>query len=61
MNPIVEKLVIWILGRILTPDVIKGAEKDFVEFLLKLAEKTPNQIDNALVLMVAEALGVEVK
>jgi hypothetical protein len=59
MNPLAEQLLVWIINRILTPDVIKGAEVQFVEFLKAASEKTPSKIDDALVKLVALALGVE--
>lgn len=59
MGPVVEQLLIWVIEKVLTPDVIKGAEVEFVTFLKALSEKSPSKIDDALVKLVAVALGVE--
>lgn len=59
MNSIAEQLVIWIVNRLLTPEVIKGAEKELVVFLQALAKKSSNSIDDALVKLIAMALGVD--
>jgi hypothetical protein len=59
MNAIVEQLLIWVMNKVLTPDVIKGSEQDFVNFLKALSAKTPSKIDDSLVKLVAVALGVD--
>ncbi len=58
MGPVVEEMVIWILDKVLTPEVIKGSEVEFVAFLQALADKSTTKIDNELVKLIALALGV---
>ncbi len=58
MGPVVEQLLMWILDKVLTPDVIKGAEVEFVAFLQSVADKSSSKIDDELVKLVALALGV---
>lgn len=58
MGPVVENLLIFILNRVLTPEVIKGAEQELVDFLKVLAAKSANGIDDEFVKFVAIALGV---
>lgn len=54
MNAVLEYLV----KQILTPEVVKEAEKKLVLLLKDLAAKTDNRVDDYVVEVVAEALGV---
>ncbi len=59
MGPIVERLLAFIIARVLTIDVIKGSEKELIVFLRSLADKSDHPVAlNALIDALAIALGV---
>ena len=58
MSIAIQNMVIWVLRQVLTADVIKGAEVELIAFLKACAAKTSSPIDDALIKMLADALGV---
>lgn len=58
MGPVIENLLIFVLDKILTPEVIKGSEKELIDFLKVLAAKSATGIDDELVKFLALALNV---
>ncbi len=58
MGPVIENLLVFLLEKVLTPEVIKGSEEDLIVFLKALAAKSPNGIDDAVVKLLAFALNV---
>lgn len=59
MSSVVEAVVLFLVKQIITEGVVKEAEKKLVEFLKGLAAKTDNRVDDYVVEVVAEALGVQ--
>lgn len=60
MNPLIEKLLLLALKQLITDQVVKEAEVQLVAFLKDLAAKSDNKIDDFMVQVIAEALGVHV-
>lgn len=58
MNGVLEKMLLYIIGQLITPDVVKEFEKQVVAKLRELAASTDNKVDDAMVDIIAEALGV---
>jgi hypothetical protein len=54
MGPVVEKLILFILGRILTPEV----KKEFIDFLRAKAAQSNPKLDDVLVDVLAMLMGV---
>ncbi len=60
MSSVIETLIIFLVKQILTPDLIKSGERALVAELRKLAADTTNKVDDYMVDVIAEALGVQV-
>lgn len=59
MNPWIEKIILMLIGQVLTPEVIEEAKVQAIAFLRELAKKTDNKLDDTMVDVLAEALGVK--
>ncbi len=60
MGPIVERILAWVIGQVLTSDVIKGSEQELITFLRSMANKSTTPVVlNALIDVLAIALGVQ--
>lgn len=59
MSTVLETLILFLVKQILTPELIKHGEKALVEFLKKLAADSRTKVDDYMVEVIAEALGVE--
>lgn len=59
MNPIVERILLAILRRVITEEMVKHALSQLVVGLGELAKKSDNEIDDAMVAIIAKALGVD--
>lgn len=60
MQELLLKILVNVLGRLLTPEVIRTAEVELVAWLKVQATSTTNKIDDAVVQIIADALGVPV-
>jgi hypothetical protein len=58
MNPILEKIIIDLINSVASPEAVDAGKKALVDFLAGLASQTPTQIDDAVVKILASALGV---
>lgn len=58
MNPILEKILLEIIKKLISDEVVLNAKKHLVEFLSMLAKQSDNKIDDYMVSVIAEALGV---
>lgn len=54
------KLVLELLEKLVTPDLLKKGHVALVGYLAALAKQTDNDVDDKIVEVVAKALGVEV-
>lgn len=60
MGPIAEHLIAFIIGKVLTADVIQGSEVELIAFLRSMAAKSSEAVVlNALIDALATALGVQ--
>jgi len=59
MNPWVEKLILMLIGQVITPEVIEKAKVEFIKWLREQAQKSDNQLDDKLVDILAEFFGVK--
>lgn len=59
-DDILLKILIQVLEKLVTPASVKQAETYIVEALAALAKKTDSKVDDALVKVVADALGIPV-
>lgn len=58
LNPLVEKIVLEILKRLIDDQAIYAAKVAIVEMLSELAKKSGTKLDDFAVGVIAEALGV---
>jgi hypothetical protein len=58
MNGVLEKVLLYVLGQLITPEVVKQFEKEVVVKLRALAADTSTKVDDTMVEIIAEALGV---
>lgn len=58
MSSVVETLLLFIMRKFLSPELIKTGEVALIAFLRKMAADTSNRVDDAMVDLIAEALGV---
>ena len=58
MGPVLQRIILEILKRVITSDLIKGKEQEAVNYLRGLAAANPGKIDDWAVDMLAVALGV---
>lgn len=59
MSALVEQAAIFLVKQLLTPAFIKQAEVQFVAMLKDLAAKTDNKVDDAVVQIISDALGIQ--
>jgi len=59
MNPIVERILLVLIRQVLTEEMVKSALKQLVEGLAELSKRSDNEIDDAVVKIIADALGVD--
>lgn len=59
MNGVLEKMLLYIISQLVTPDVVKEFEKQIVAKLRELAASTATKVDDTMVDIIAEALGVQ--
>lgn len=59
MNPIVERILLVLIRQVLTEEMVKAALKQLVEGLAELSKRSDNEIDDAVVKIIADALGVD--
>lgn len=59
MNGVLEQLLLYVLKQLVTPDVVKEFEKQVVAKFRELAKQTDNKVDDAMVDVIAAALGVQ--
>lgn len=58
MQNLLETILLFLLRKLLTPELIKGAEQAFIHWLKGLAADTSNKIDDYMVEVIADALGI---
>lgn len=58
MREILIGLLLEILEKLVTPDLVKVAKEKAVAYLRELAKQSDNELDDKLVDIVAKALGV---
>lgn len=58
MNPLVEKILLEVLKRIITEEMVQSAMLALVKALSELAQKSDNELDDAMVEIIAKALNV---
>jgi len=58
-NAWVVKILSYLITQVVTDDMVKEAMKMFVDYLRELAKKSDNSLDDAVVEIVAKALGVD--
>lgn len=56
MGPLVEKILISIMRKILNEEVVAKAKVELIAFLRELALKSDNKLDDAMVDIIEEAL-----
>lgn len=59
MDSVLEQVLIAIVKKLITQDVIDGAKVSLIAYLRGLAANTSNQLDDSLVNILADALGVK--
>ncbi len=60
MRPVLEAIALFLVKQIVTDDLVKAGEKALVDWLKSQVAKTDNKIDDYVVQVIAEALGVPV-
>lgn len=60
MGPVLETLLLFIVKQLVTPELIKQGETALVKYLQTLAADSSNKIDDYMVQVIADALGVTV-
>ncbi len=60
MSSVVESIVLFLIKQVLTESVVKEFEKQVVLYLKKLAADSSNKVDDYMVQVIADALGVQV-
>lgn len=58
MKELLLKILVDLVGRMLTPEVVRKAETELVAWLKVQAAATDNPIDDSVVKIIASALGV---
>lgn len=58
MNGVLEQVLLYVLHQLVTPDVVKEFERQVVAKLRALAADTSTKVDDAMVDVIAAALGV---
>jgi len=59
MQGLLLSIVMKLVEGLITPEIIKGAKLQLVEYLRQLAKRSDNQLDDAIVEILAKALEVE--
>lgn len=59
MSSIIEQAILFFVKQFVTQDMVKAAEKAFLDYLKQLAATTPTKIDDEVLKVIAEALGLE--
>lgn len=54
------KILVEVLGKLITPEVVEEAKVGFVTWLKSQVASTDNEIDDAVVAIIAKALGVPI-
>lgn len=58
LQDILLKMLVKVIGQLLTPEVVKQAEEALVCWLKAQVANTDNEIDDEVVAIIAKALGV---
>lgn len=58
MSPLLEKIILEILKRLIDEDAVYAAKVAIVEFVYDLSKKSDNKLDDFAVEILAQALGV---
>ena len=56
MKEVIVKLILDLLAKLVTPDVVEQAKKQLVAYLREQAKKTETEIDDKIVDIVEKAL-----
>lgn len=59
MDGVLDQVLLYVLKQLITPDVVKEFEKQVVAKLRGLAANTSTKVDDAMVDIIAQALGVQ--
>ncbi len=58
MDKVLEQVLIFVLKQLLSGNVVDEGKKALVAYLAELAKDTSNKVDDYMVSVIAEALGV---
>jgi hypothetical protein len=53
------KILVEVLGKLITPDLVEKFKTDVILYVAELAKQSDNKIDDSIVEILADALGVK--
>jgi hypothetical protein len=59
MNTWIASLIMYVIEKLVTPNVMNGVKKSIVDFFQSLVEKTDNPVDDHFLKILKEFLGVK--
>jgi len=54
------KILVEVLGKLITPELVEKFKVDVILYVAELAKQSDNKVDDAIVEILAEAMGVDV-
>lgn len=59
MGGVLDDVLLYVLRQLITPDVVKQFDSQIIAKLRELAASTSTKVDDAMIDIIAEALGVK--